>query len=94
MDSSKGKTDSVYFKKIEGRWVPVTASGSIETNSSIQSISTRRRYLSSDGRQITFLFKQLMNKDLYIIIGPNEGETNSPILSKRSMIRKAVSNGT
>jgi hypothetical protein len=43
MDSLKGNTaDSVHFKKIEGRWVPVTvnANGSIETNRSIQSISS------------------------------------------------------
>jgi stage V sporulation protein SpoVS len=57
MDSLKGNTaDSVHFKKIEGRWVPVTvhANGSIETNRSIQSISTRRRYLSSDGMNIIY----------------------------------------
>jgi len=46
MDSTKGKTDNVLLKKIEGRWVPITANENVNrsTNS-----STRRRYLSSYG---------------------------------------------
>jgi len=44
MDSTKGKTDNVLLKKIEGRWVPITANENKCTNS-----STRRRYLSSYG---------------------------------------------
>ena len=47
MDSSKGEKEETYFKKIDGHWVPVNLNGSIEGNRSTNSISTRRRYLSS-----------------------------------------------
>jgi hypothetical protein len=66
MDSTKGKTDNVLLKKIEGRWVPITANENVNrsTNS-----STRRRYLSSDGMNIIYVFKQLMyNVLIYIYI--------------------------
>jgi hypothetical protein len=54
MDSAKGKTEnSVFFKKHEGRWVPVNDNGSVGSNRSTYTISTRQRYLSSEGKKIT-----------------------------------------